>query len=775
MTRICTFYIYGLLFALGIVGAQLSPVPVPLWLIALVAIPVSLCVLVPAARPAMFCLAGVLWASFRAAQLLEVEWPASLEGRDVELVGIVSSLPQRGERYVKFDLDVERTQFEGQSVAFAGKVRLRWYDAPRSVENRLKAGSVWRLRARLKQPHGYYNPGGFDFETYLYREHIRATGYVRKSTINDRIDATVGPSLAAFRQALRDRLDSSMEGLRFQGLLRALALGDRSSISSSDWEVLRATGTNHLIAISGLHVGLVAGVGALFGLWIGRMTTLFAPGVAAPQIAAFGALGFALVYASLSGFEVPAQRAFIMTAVFLLAVIFRRHAWNIRGLWLALIVVLAIDPASVHDPGFWLSFFAVALILGRLSRGDPGSRGGAVAEAARLQLVLSLALLPLVASFFGAVSTVSAPANLIAVPVVMFGIVPLCLLSVVAVAIGYQTVASFCLGLADKVFHLLWTVLTGMSEFKYASVALELEFWQALVLMGGILWATFARTGKRKWALISAMVFLPHGPQGLGEGEFRLTVLDVGQGLSAAVATQRRTLVYDTGPRYPSGFSLAEVVVTPYLRSRSVDEIDTLIISHGDNDHRGGYEDLLSEFPVRRVLSSVAFELPGAEYCVEGQRWIWDGVRFEILHPQTERPVPHNNSSCVLKISGAHGTVLLTGDIEAVAESSLLRRYGSGLESDVLLVPHQGSATSSTPAFIDQVDPSWAVVSAGYVNQYGHPHPEVMTRYRERGIKTINTAAAGAVIVRLGTDGIEVRGWREARPRYWLDRNDAAM
>jgi competence protein ComEC len=772
VTRICTFYIYGPLFALGIVGAQLSPVTLPAWLATLIGVLVCPGLLIPALRPAVFCLAGVLWALFRAGQVLEVAWPAPLEGRDVELVGTVADLPQRAERYLKFDLDVERAWFEDEPVEFAGRIRLRWYEPSRAPQTTLKAGSAWRLRVRLKQPHGYYNPGGFDYEAYLFREDIRATGYVRQSDSNERIDDTEVHSLASLRQAIRDRLDLAMDGLQFKGLLRALALGDRSSISNSDWEALRATGTNHLIAISGLHVGMAAGVGALLGLWLGRIATIMVPRVAAPQIAALSALAFALVYAGLSGFEVPAQRAFIMATVFLLAVVCRRHAWNVRGLLMALIAVLVVDPASVHDPGFWLSFFAVALILAWLGGRDERSRRGAVVEAVKLQWVLSLALLPLVAAFFGTISLVAAPANMIAVPVVMFTIVPLCLLSVVAVAAGYPAIASACLAPADRVLELLWTLLTAMSEMEYAHVALDLEIWQALALLSGILWLMLGKSGTRKWSLVCALVLFVPGPGVPAHGEFRLVVLDVGQGLSVVVATENRTLVYDTGPRYPSGFSLADAVVTPYLRSNAVEQIDTLVISHGDNDHRGGYEDLRSAFPVGRVLSSVAFELRGARYCVEGQSWMWDGVRFEILHPETTRSVAHNNASCMIRISSSHGSVLLTGDIEAEAEYSLLRRRSARLNSDVLLVPHHGSATSSTEAFLDHVDPAWAIVSAGYVNRYGHPRPEIMERYRARRIETINTAASGAVTVEVRGEGIEVTGRRQTRPRYWLDRDD---
>lgn len=768
MTRIRAFYFYAALFALGTVGAQFSPILFPTWISVLAGLVLIPCFMTATLRPLALLAVGALWAFLRADLLLDDEWPAPLENRDVEVIGTVSSLPERGERYLKFDLLVERASHGEHAIDFSGRIRIRWYEAAPEVLEKLKAGTRWRLRVRLKRPHGYYNPGGFDYEALLYRDGVRATGYVREAGDNVRLAAGRAWSMQAARQRLRDRLEARLAGARFPGMLKALALGDRSAIPDSHWETLRQTGTSHLIAISGLHVGFAAGIGALLGLGIGRIATLAAPGIAAPGVAALGGLCLALLYAAASGFDVPAQRAFMMAAVFLLGVLWRRHVWNVRGLCLALVVVLVANPASVHDPGFWLSFSAVAVILAWLANRDAGTRRPRVVEAAGLQCLLSLALVPLVAAFFGVVSVVAAPANMLAVPVVMFGIVPPCLVSVVLLAAGLESAAGLFLGLADSVLAMLWAVLSRLGDLDYASVTLRLDVWQAVVMTAGILWLLAARSRARLWGLAAGLVLLAPAPTGPGEGELRVAILDVGQGLSVVVETREHTLVYDTGPRYPGGFSLAERVGAPYLRWRGRDVIDTLIISHGDNDHRGGFEDLRAAFPVRRVLSSVAGELDGAGYCRRGQHWEWDGVAFEILHPVNERPPPHNNASCVLRIEGRFGSVLLTGDVESEAEAALLRAPAATLRSDVLQVPHQGSKTSSTPAFIDRVDPRWAIVAAGYLNRYGHPHPDVVARYRDRGIPFLNTAWSGAVIATLSRTGIEVRGWRDVRPRYWL-------
>ncbi|HSH40856.1 MAG TPA: DNA internalization-related competence protein ComEC/Rec2 [Arenicellales bacterium] len=775
MTGIRAFYIYVALFAAGTAGAQLAPVVLPTWVSVPAGIALIPFLLTRALRPWAFLLAGLLWTFLRADLVLGHEWPASLESRDVVVVGAVASLPEPGQRYLKFDLDVEQAIYGGERVDFTGRIRLRWYEAPSAVAGQLKAGSRWRLRVRLKQPHGYYNPGVFDYEAYLFREGVRATGYVRRARDNTRLPGLGSPSIQRLRQRLRDRLQEVLPDTHYPGMLQALALGDRSGISDAQWRTLRRTGTSHLIAISGLHVGFAAGLGVLLGAGLGRVGALVVPTAAAPRAGAWAGLVLALLYAAVSGFGVPAQRAFAMAAVFLLGMLCRRHVWNVRGLCLALATVLLLQPASVHDPGFWLSFAAVAVILAWLATTGQGTRGGRVVQAAGLQCLLSLALLPLVAAFFGSAPLLSAPANLLAVPVVMFGVVPPCLAAVALIACGLDAVAALFVGLADIVLAGLWSVLSRLAALQFAAIPVQLEPWQAFAMLAGLLVLLSARGHRRLWGLAGLAVLLAPGPASPAPGELRVVVLDVGQGLSVVVETARHTLVYDTGPRYPSGFSLAERVVTPYLRSRSVRRIDMLIVSHGDNDHRGGYEDLRAAFPVQRVLSSIADELDGrAEYCRRGRRWTWDGVSFEILHPPQARPTPHNNASCVLRIRSAHGTVLLTGDVEAQTEALLLAEEGERLRSDVLLVPHQGSITSSTPAFIERVKPSRAVVAAGYRNRYGHPHPCVVARYRKRGIPLLSTARHGAVLIRFKRDGILLNGWRQLRPRYWLDRGPAA-
>ncbi len=716
-------------------------------------------------RPAAIALLGVLWAMLRAQLILSHGLPPALEGRDIVVLGKVCSLPQSNERYTRFDLDVETLTHRGRPVASPGRIRLRVYNRLISVH----AGQIWRLTVRLKRPHGFQNPGGFDYEAWLFRQRIRAVGYVRDHPGNERIQQA-GFSLHAVRQSLRERINAALPQSSYRGLIVALAVGDRSGIDARSRETLQRTGTSHLIAISGLHVGLVAGLGYGLGMLLYRLSSglqLYWP---APKFGTLLGLLSGLGYAALAGFSIPTQRAFIMLLVCAGALWSGRSVASWRVFCLALLLVLIWDPLAALDPSFWMSFGAVAVIIylvnGR-STGRPRWR-----RWARIQLALSLGLMPIVAAVFQFVSVVSPIANFVAVPVFAFIVVPAALLGCLPALVNEPQLAGWFLHLADAVLSWIWPVLERLGQADVAVFPLTpASLFALLCALVGVLWLLAPAGTPARW--MGALWLLPlmlGRSVDLTPGEFRLTVLDVGQGLSVVVRTARHTMVYDTGARFGPNFDIGAAVLVPFLRAQHARTIDTLVVSHGDNDHIGGLDSLLRLHPVQRRLSSVPDRVPASESCVPRRSWLWDGVHFEILSPWNTPTVDHNDSSCVIRVVGRHGTSLLTGDIERATEAKLVEAYGDRLKSDVLVVPHQGSKTSSTRGFLNTVQPQIAVVSAGYRNPYGHPHPEVVDRYRRMGTAVYDTPGSGAVSIRVGEGGIDVDTYRATYARYWFTR-----
>ncbi len=754
-------------FLMGILIVLYLPSPPSLWW-TLAVVPVVLPLVPPKGRGAVLLVAaGAAWVTYRAELVIDQWLPAPLEKRDLVVEGRVRSLPQKRERYLKFDFDVERLRIDGQWHTSDHRLRLRVYDPAPAVA----AGEHWRLAVRLTRPYGVLNPGGLDYEKHLFRARITAVGYVRGGDHNRRLAPPSGIWLPV-RRAIADTIDAALGDRPGSPVIRALAIGDRSAFTANHWQVLRRTGTGHLVAISGLHVGLIAGI----AFWLGQYGWRWAGTAplyhAAPNAGAAAGVAAALVYAGLAGFSIPTQRAVVMLCVVAIAASGGRHASVLGLLSIALLAVLIYDPLAPIDPGFWLSFGAVMVLTLGLRSVSPGRRRTHMWIGA--QFSIAIGLLPLLALLFAGTSLVGPVANLIAIPVVGLFVVPLTLASLTIHALGAPGLASAGLASASQVIEWLWWFLLMLSEWRFAAWQIppvHLLSW--LVGSAGALWWVAARGVPARWLGLVGLVplVITGGTRNaLQVGEFQTTVLDVGQGLSVVVHTRRSVLVYDTGASWGDANDVGAAILIPYLEHHGIDHVDTLVISHGDNDHIGGARSLLERYYVASIISSVPERLPGARACLAGQAWRRDGVEFRVLGPPPGARLSSNDGSCVVRIAGRFGSLLLTGDIEAQAEELLVQRYGRRLRADLLLVPHQGSNTSSTAAFLEHVAPDRALVSAGYRNRYDHPHRRVLQRYESLAIPVHNTAHSGALRLTFARSGITLTRERDQRRRLWHTR-----
>lgn len=757
-------------FFSGILCAQCVPVLPDAWHVQFLPLVLLAAALSRRARlPALF-FAGVLWCLFRAHLALAEVLPIHLKARDLLAEGTVVGVPNVQHARTTFLFDLARTRIDTardgereQGDLHAGRVRLNWYGAPA-----LRAGQRWRLVVRLRPPRGFSNPGGFDYEKWLFVNGIRATGYVRASPAARLVDAGSPWNVDRWRQRIAERIAEKLPDNPATGVVTALAVGVRHSISNHQWSVLRDTGTAHLMAISGLHVALVAGFAFCLGRWLwSRLATacLYLP---APKAGAVIAVLAGTGYAAMAGFSLPTQRALILLTVLAGCRICGRNTSFSAALCLALLAVLVVDPISALGPSLWLSFGAVAVLaFGMLHRAPVD--GAPVTTRlwwrwGRAQLVVAVGLSPVLLYVFGQQPAAAPAANLVAVPWIGFLVVPASIGGGLLIGAWPATGAAL-LDLAAQGVTLLWPALEWMDSTDWMLRPRGTVPTAAAVTAAcGALLLIMPRAVPARWlgAVLMLPALVPDAPAP-PPGTLWLTLLDVGHGLSAVVRTRHHTLVYDTGPVYPGGFDAGRRIVAPYLRHQGVRVIDTVVISHADRDHSGGLAGLLAEIPSSRVLG----QQPGD--CVAGRSWRWDGYRFSVIHPAPGDRFSGNDGSCVVMVSGPGGNLLLSGDIEAPAETRLVRRYGARLASDVLVVPHHGSATSSTAAFIRRVHPAFALVSNGDGGRQRHPHPQVTKRYVRAGIRVLETAREGAIHVALtpGRAKPAPRGYRRLARRYW--------
>ena len=717
-------------------------------------------------------LLGIAWGAWRADIRLADELPSGWEGRDIELIGVIATLPQDFSQGTRFEF-VPETALTATAVV-PQRLMLSWYQGRRDGEifdrPAVRPGERWRFTVRLKRPHGNANPGAFDYEAWLLEHNIRATGYIRQNPAQ-RLDDMVWRAdygIERLRYLARASFLKTLplESHPWAGVLVALAVGDQRAINGDLWAIFNRTGTTHLMSISGLHVTMFA---ALFGWLVNlawRRTPWLALRLPAQKAGLLAGCIAALFYALLAGFGVPAQRTLYMLLVAALAMLSGRLVAPSRILVLALLVVLLFDPWAVLAAGFWLSFGAVGALLyiGSATVGKETGWPARFRAWGLVQWAATLASLPVLLLVFQQFSLVSPLANALAIPVISFIVTPLALLGTV---LPWWPI----LGLAHWVMDgLMWFLTLCASWPVWQAPAPPL--WVAVLAAVGVAVCLLPRGMPGRalgFVLIVPAVFWPQARP--PEGEAWIDVLDVGQGLASVVRTHGHTLIYDPGPLYSAESDAGQRVVVPYLRSLGINRLDLLVVTHRDSDHSGGTASVQSALAVDALLSSVP-EL-GGQPCQAGQTWIWDGVGFEVLHPTADADLASgkaNHVSCVLRVTSGKRRMLLTSDIEAEDEAALLARNPDKLQADLLLVPHHGSKTSSTPAFLTGVTPQAAIIPVGYRSRFGHPKPEILARYAAMSIPVWRTDRDGALSVRLAPTGFEIAAWRQTHRRYWHGR-----
>ncbi len=713
--------------------------------------------------------------------------PASLEGRDLVVSGRIIRLPQ---------VDVEGLHFlfapddargaDDQPVALPPRLWLAWPSEGAGAPQRVLAGERWQLPLRLKRPRGAMNPEGFDAELWLFEQGIGAVGSVRASAPTDpqRLDHPrwwrPDEQLDAARQRWRDAALLHGGGPDVAGVLAALTVGDQSAIDTPGWALFRQTGVAHLMSISGLHITLFAWLaGGLVGrLW--RQSHRLMLAWPTPYAARWGGVLLATGYALVAGWGVPAQRT-----VWMLALTVGLQQLGLR--WPPLLVCLlagaavaALDPWALLQPGFWLSFVAVALLIAshppeadtEQALGWRERAAAVLRSALRQQVIATLALAPLTLLLFQQISLIGFVANLLAVPWITLVVTPLALAGLVLPPLW---------ALAGWVLQPLLAVLGWLGQVPLAvwTVPAAPAWAAALGLLGGALLVLPLPWRARLAGLPLLLPLLWPAIQRPAPGHFELLAADVGQGSAILVRTANHLLLHDTGPRYGLDNDAGQRVLLPLLRARGETRIDSLVVSHRDTDHVGGAPAILAALPVGELRTGLEPNHPLRQStgpggqpvthvdCETGQTWQWDGVRFEVLHPPAHMWHPGlkpNAMSCVVRVQDAAGhSALLTGDIEAEQEQALVERLGAGLKSDILLVPHHGSQTSSTTAFLAAVQPKVAVIQAGYRSRFGHPHPAVLARYAAAGIPVVRSDHCGAWLEQ------DAGAWctRSVRKRYW--------
>ncbi|MFT4518517.1 MAG: competence protein ComEC [Halioglobus sp.] len=713
---------------------------------------------------------GCVLATFHGQNLLSHRLLAECVKLPVTVTGEVISLPAlstmvRGITRQRFEFEV--ATLVPQRCARPRKLMLSYYG-----DEAILPGQIWEFEAALKKPWGLANPGSHNIQGWFAQQGIDAVGSVRSSGVATLLSA--GSSLGTAHQRLRHRISTHIAQLPLSedvvAILRAITVADKNGISKSLWLMLQSYGINHLLVISGLHIGLVAGVGVLLGGLLQRILPLYSHSMYWWPLL-LGLL-LATAYAALAGFTLPTQRALCMLASFVLARMLNRHSGACNNLLLAAVLVLLFNPLAALGSGFWLSFGAVAALLWfgmwhkHLSR---------LKMTFALQAFISLVMLPLGAWFFGGGSLVAMAANLLMIPLIGFVVVPLALLAAVCYLSDWSLDALLWHWAGwplEQILPLAELLQEQGASLLYRPISASLpEVLLALLGLTLVILPLSVRPKILAFVLIVPFLLPARNAVTPAWTGTRITVLDVGQGTAVLVQSGERTLLYDTGGGDPNGSNLATTVVLPFLRQQGIRTLDTFVISHPDQDHSAGAGAVLQEIIVGRLRYGRSLEaVAGGRQCSSGEAWRWPtGEHFQFLSPAVEQTRHSNNSSCVLQIQSGPYQLLLAGDIEKSREHDLVRYWRESLRSSWLLAAHHGSKTSSSWSFLKHVQPQMTVFSSGYANRFGHPHPLVVSRVEQSGSEHLSTASGGALIFTIDAFGVlTTSAFRNIHHRYWM-------
>ncbi|WP_374519182.1 DNA internalization-related competence protein ComEC/Rec2 [Undibacterium squillarum] len=743
--------------------------------------------------PVLGLLAGLSWAHWQACDALQTRLPPAFDGQEIQALVQIDGLPYRNDTGWHFTAKLLQADWPANidTVHPPQKLSANWFPQREALPE-LISGQCWQMQLRLKQIHGTANPGGFDSELWALEQGLDGAASVRAASLRPCSDAgwSATAQIARWRASLRDRIFAALPEQRYAAVVVALVIGEQRGISQDDWSMLMRSGIGHLISISGSHITMIAALVAWLCGQIWRRSAWLPLQPALPlrcptqHIMLTSGVITAWLYVALAGFGVPAQRTAIILTVAALAA-FSGIPWrSSQILAMALALVLISDPWAAIWPGFWLSFGAVAALMA-VVQPDPEKQGKKMHWRQKLMLALHsqwalmAAMLPACLFWFGQFSLVSPFTNAIAIPVIGWLVTPLALFG----CLLPDALAKLVWQLAHLLLSWLMPLMEWMVAPAWAVWQRPVPEWPYLLLATvGSLILLLPRRWPLRWLGLCGWLPLLL-PVPLQQAGLVVRFLDVGQGMAVLVETPHHRLLYDTGPAWSAGADAGARIVLPYLQSRGISKLDAVIISHQDTDHSGGAASIAKNIATAQWYSSLPEQhalhahMRPHQRCEAGMRWHWDDVDFEFLQPAavsyTSDKWKPNARSCVLRIAYRDQVILLAGDIEAVQEDEMLQMLPDKLRANVLLVPHHGSGTSSTPAFLQAVQPEWAVFQLGYRNRYRHPRADVWQRYADFGVKRLRSDSEGAIQF-VFSETTEVSSYRRDRPRYWQTRADGS-